>query len=239
MLSSSMSAQQFSIHFAGEANYFSKTIVPIINQTESYFTNNQYIGLKYDHIFKNDKLYLSVYVFRYTGSVGFISSEPYFGFGASNGPVYRMGSSIGWNLLNNSRFKIIPNANFIYQWPYQRNGFGVTERGGLDPTLHLPFAGTRYLDALDNSSVLLGPGLDIIYNPWWRINLVFSSYYSFGFVPFAKFYLEYTYNGIPQPRGEWSADGTGFFYSVGAGFKLGKLVEKKAKKKSRKSKKKK
>jgi hypothetical protein len=234
LFSSPMSAQQFSVHFAGQANYFSKTLDPVINQDGRNFTNTQYIGIKYDHTFKGDQLYLAAYLFRFDGWVGFTVSDPYFGFGTGRGPLYRIGSSIGWNLLKNSRIKLIPNANLIVQWP---KNLGYESMGDIDPNMHTPFKGTIYFEGLNTTSILIGPGLDLIYNPWWRINLIFSSYYSFGFVPYAKYFFEYTYDGIRQPLGIWSADGTGFFYSVGVGFKLGKLEKKQVKKKNKRGKK--
>lgn len=211
-------AQYISVHPVGMAKYYSTTVSPIINQGKKWLNNPQYIGLKYDHWLLDKKLLLSGFFYRFDGNTGFEVTEPFFGYGSTRTVIYRYGSLIGWNLLTgNSSFTITPTAAIIFQ-----NAVGTAPSGPNGPIDqdYLPFEGTRYTEVLPGAQIVIGPGIDLGWNPFWRILLNFKFYYAFAFKPYQRYIVEYSYNGIPQPDGVWESRGTGMFLSVGLGFRL-------------------
>ncbi len=211
-------AQYLSIHPIGEAKYYSKTISPILNQDGRFADNRQYIGIKYDHWSMNKRLLIGVFYFKFRGSTGFQVIEPYFGYGNINTTLNRFGAFAGWNLLSSkSNFTISPFATIIFQNAFTTSPSG--EVGPIDP-IYLPYQGTRYIEALGGNQIVLGPGFDIGWNPFWKIFINIKMHYAFAFKPYQRYIVEYSYNGVQQPDGVWETDGTGMFYSLGLGFRL-------------------
>jgi hypothetical protein len=211
-------AQYFSIHPIGEAKFYSSTVSPILHQEGRYPDNAQYIGLKYDQWAMNKKLLIGGFFFRFNGSAGFLVSEPYFGYGNVSTTIYRFGGFAGWNLLaSKSRFTMTPFVTLIFQNASIKSP--SREIGPIDP-LYLPFEGTRFTEVLGGNQIVLGPGFDVSWNPFWKILINIKMCYSFAFKPYQRYIVEYTYNGVPQPDGVWESDGTGMFYSLGLGFRL-------------------
>ena len=60
---------------------------------------------------------------------------------------------------------------------------------------------------------------------WKRLDIGLSFQGVLGYKPYQKMYLAYEYKGVPQKTGEFEANGTGLFVTLGIGYRFAKLIQ--------------
>ncbi len=211
-------SQVFSIR-PGKVWYNSKTITPVIGQFEEGDLDD-YFSFHFDYYAKNKKVQLGLAYAFYRGTTGFkLKTDFWRGNATAATTVHRYELKGGYNLLKSSSgLKLMPQLRIIFENAVATASF--SERAYIDSRIDDNYEGPIFVDPFDSFQILPGLGIDLDWNYWWRLHFVLNVYHAWGHKPFQKYYFEYTYDGVEQPRGEWYSDGTGWFLSAGMGMTL-------------------
>ena len=202
----------------GQMFYNSKTIVPVVNQVESW-SNDEYHSLDLTFI-EIDRYLFGTELSVYSGWVDFnASAETWSGFGASQTTLFRLSPYLGYIIKPDQKFRFIPYFKVIIE---QSVITGLSSGINLVAEVNEAFGyqGIIFVEPIKRLQISPGAGLILSWNPFGRIYLIGNIYYTYGYRPFQKYYFEYSYQGIEQPTAEWHANGTGVFTSVAIGYKF-------------------
>lgn len=197
-----------------------KTIVPILNQDRDV-NNHSYFSVQFDYIVSN-KYIIGLEYSRLPGWTNFDvdTGNTWGGNGSSRVDLHRFSSYFGYNILKNcEKVRLYPFLKVDIE-KSEITAF-TDEKEFVRSIEEMPgYRGNIYVEPFERWQILPSVGLNIDWNPIWKIYFVGNISYSYGYRTFQKFYFEYEFQGELQPTAEWHGNGTGFLASVGIGLKL-------------------
>jgi hypothetical protein len=213
-----------------------KAVVAVKNGGEDFSNTGYTWNVSYEHFLKNKKLSITANYTQFEsctlmlleiggyqdGGGNNISGAGYCG-GAK---IQRLDLLLNYNVINNKRrFYLKPHVGVGIQ---KSNAY---EDVGIYSTLN-PFNGPFYFEtepisSAQYSTLQLTPtaGIKIGWLLWKHFDIGLTYQGVLGFKPYQKMFLKYNYKGEIQPDAEYSANGTGIFFSLGIGYRFAKLIK--------------
>lgn len=218
----------------GPAYTGTKQVVPIVNGVRGGAYDSDFSSsLTYEHFFNQRSISIFGSLNRFKGDT-FIFFE--------KGGVIENGNelaAVGFSGVKISRFDIgmtyllTNRKNKFYFKPFLAGGFQVSKKTGEEIYSEAaPIKGPNYFELEPISAVPLNT-IQIVPSVGFRTGIVFWKRLDLGLTfqgvlghkPYQKMYFKYEYKGVPQKTGEFEANGTGLYVTLGVGYRFAKLIK--------------
>lgn len=215
-----LSAQILSVN-KGQSHTRSKTKSPIVDEFCEFLNVDEYYFIRFEQNHFKKKFWVAIDLAHYSEFVHFsLNADTWNGYGVRGIDIWRLGLYFGMDLIPKvRRLDLIPffAIQIEQSLPTTESGYGPYLGGKNDGTL---IRGRGFYHPIERVSIIPAVGVNLDWNMFWRFHLKLDLYYSQGYSPHSKLTYEYTIDDVPQPTGKWVADGTGFFFAAGLGYKL-------------------
>ncbi len=182
------------------------------------------LQFNYSHLFRKKYLveftfskYPDATLFHFEDDDGDLSD---FGWSATNFTRFDLG--FGYDLLYEHRWILTPSANIGLMFS-RPTGYGII---GVIPVESLPseFEQLEPVEAESYKRTQIVPsiGIKLGYAFWNRLEFFFNIRQVWGFKKTQQLTLKYSYEGEIQPNAINYTNGTGRFYVIGIGYRIGK-----------------
>jgi hypothetical protein len=209
----------------------------LIVNTKEDFSNTSYIfNFTYEHFLPHKNFSIASTYFEYKGCTYMLfelggykdpSGIDVIGKGFCGGTkISRLDFTMNYNLIPKKRkFYLKPSLGIGLQKskvfddvePYNT----LIPINGPDYFEVEPYTATKY------NTLQLVPlfGIKMGWLFWERIDIGFAIQGFLGFKAYQTMQLKYSYKGVLQPTAEYSANGTGYFWTLSLGYRFAKLIK--------------
>jgi hypothetical protein len=211
----------------------SKTISPLINESEDHTTTTAVAGISYEHFLKNKHLSIMGSYFMFSDVTwinyaigGYLDpwGNPIGGSGWRNVNVHRLDLAACYNITKFKRYYLKPFGGIGLQASI-KNDWGL---------LVVPVSGPDYIqtepmiaEAYNTFQVVPTAGIKTGWVFWKRLDIGFTVQGVYGYKTYQKLTLKYAYKGVVQPDAIYGSNGTGIFYTLGIGYRFARWIKSK------------
>lgn len=207
----------------GDVWIVQNTIKPVVNETSGIESMSESYNIYFDDIIRLKKFKFGLGVKIYEGWSHYSIEIP--------AESYKSAGGFGYTGLTRYGLKLRYNLFDKYSKNFLIHGLLSCELEVSDPLQNRLtgknrslndeyYEGDFYYELIKRSQLVPTIGIDLEYKLFKFLVFKAEYVYTKGFVPYQKYYFDYSYKSQKQTGAEWHSNGTAHNLSIGLGFKI-------------------